>query len=352
MLRQFTLQPNEDKKIQIEGKFLIVTQATGPLELSIGGTTPVTVDEKDRIHLRGESPNDRALRIKNVSGGVNDIELHTSDLLVDKRNSVDIKNSIVIADDQRIGIDPGANIVQAIIQNAIALDSNNNIVRIAENQSIGIHPEQNDVDATLTHAIEVADNQRIGIDPNLNDVKAEIQNPVSIDENNNIVRAEVLNPVAIDENNNFVMATLTHAIELAANQLVGIDPNANAVQATITNEVTLAPGQTVNLDTGGQLQTVERPKNIRPLSSMIFEQPGLNPGDTLILTLDGNNSRDELILTADPTNTQPVWVGNTIELRGTPIYPGERIQFKNRDEISLSAEIGQTLYLSEVVYAE
>ena len=56
MLREFILQPNEVKRIQFEGKWLIVTQASGPIELTIGGTTPIIVDEKDRVHLRDLSP--------------------------------------------------------------------------------------------------------------------------------------------------------------------------------------------------------------------------------------------------------------------------------------------------------
>jgi len=151
MLRQFTLQPNEDKRLQIEGKFLVVTQATGPVELSIGGTTPITVDEKDRIHLRSESPNDRAIRIKNVSGGTNTLELHTSDLLVDKRTGTDIKNQIQIADDQRIGIDPQANIVQAVIQNPVKIDSSQNTIKIAKSQCVGIDPKKNQVDILRKH---------------------------------------------------------------------------------------------------------------------------------------------------------------------------------------------------------
>jgi hypothetical protein len=131
MLRNFILQPDEVKRVQFEGKWLIVTQATGPMELSIGGTTPIIVDEKDRVHLRDISPNDRAIRIKNISGAVNTIELHTSDLLVDKRTAVDLKNAIEIAPDQIIGIDQNANIVQAIIQNAICIDEKCNTVQVA-----------------------------------------------------------------------------------------------------------------------------------------------------------------------------------------------------------------------------
>jgi hypothetical protein len=130
MLRNFILQPDEVKRVQFEGKWLIVTQATGPMELSIGGTTPIIVDEKDRVHLRDISPNDRAIRIKNISGGVNTIELHTSDLLVDKRTAIDLKNAIEIAPDQIIGIDQSANIVQAIVQNPICIDDTCNTVRV------------------------------------------------------------------------------------------------------------------------------------------------------------------------------------------------------------------------------
>ncbi len=136
MLREFILQPDEVKRIQFEGKWLIVTQATGPMELTIGGTTPIIVDEKDRIHLRDISPNDRAIRIKNVSGGVNVVELHTSDLLVDKRTAIDLKNAIEIAPDQRIGIDPGANIVQAVVQNPVCIDLDCNTVQLQQDQVV------------------------------------------------------------------------------------------------------------------------------------------------------------------------------------------------------------------------
>ncbi len=132
MLREFTLQPDEVKRIQFEGKWLIVTQATGPVELTIGGTTPIIVDEKDRIHLRDVSPNDRAIRIENISGAVNTIELHTSDLLVDKRTAIDVKNAIEIAPDQIIGIDPNNNIVQAVVQNPVCIDESCNTVQLQQ----------------------------------------------------------------------------------------------------------------------------------------------------------------------------------------------------------------------------
>jgi|GEM_PF-2794967 len=134
MLRDFILQPNEVRRIQFEGQWLIVTQATGPIELTIGGTTPIVVDEKDRVHLRGDSPNDRAIRINNIAGAVNTIQLHTSDLLVDKRTAVDLQNAIEIAPDQLIGIDQSANIVQAIVQNPIEL---------VADQSVCISPDCN-----------------------------------------------------------------------------------------------------------------------------------------------------------------------------------------------------------------
>ena len=130
MLRNFVLQPNEVKRIQFEGKWLIVTQATGPIELNIGGTLPVIVDEKDRVHLRDLSPNDRAIRLRNVSGAVNTIELHSSDLLVDKRIATDLKNAIEIAPDQIIGIDPSANIVQSVIQNPVCIYEDCNTVKV------------------------------------------------------------------------------------------------------------------------------------------------------------------------------------------------------------------------------
>ena len=165
MLREFILPPDGEKRLQIEGKYLTITQATGPVELSIGGTLPITVDEKDRIHLRDDSPNSRALRIKNVSGGTNTVEMHTSDLLVDKRTAIDVNNAISIVDDQLVGIDPTANIVQAVVQNLI-----------------GIDPAANAVDATIQNAVQ--------IDPAANAVEATIQNALQIDP-----AANTVNPV-------------------------------------------------------------------------------------------------------------------------------------------------------------
>ena len=136
MLRDFVLQPNEVKRVQLEGKWLIVNQATGSIELTIGGTTPIIVDEKDRVHLRDISPNDRAVRIRNISGAVNTIQLHTSDLLVDKRTAVDLKNAIEIAPDQLVGIDPTANIVQSIIQNPVCIDEDCNTVQLQKEKIV------------------------------------------------------------------------------------------------------------------------------------------------------------------------------------------------------------------------
>lgn len=200
MLRTFTLQPNEDKRLQIEGPYLVVTQATGPIELSIGGTMPLTVDEKDRIHLRNDSPNDRAVRIKNVSGGVNRIELHTSDLLVDKRTGVDVQNSIAIQEDQLVGIDPGANIVQAVVQNPIRIHPDSNTIKIAKDQCVGIDPDKNTVNATIQNAIS--------IDPTANQVNATVQNPVQIDQQHNTVKIDDHQLIGIAPDSNINPAAL------------------------------------------------------------------------------------------------------------------------------------------------
>ena len=165
MLRRFFLQLDEEKRLQVEGKYLTITQASGPIELTIGGTLPVTVDEKDRIHLRDDSPNDRSIRIKNVSSGHNFVEIHTSDLLIDKRTAIDVNNSISIAADQLVGIDPMANIVQAEVTNPVRFDATDNIVKI--------DPLANAVEATIQNSIQ--------IDPTANAVDATIQNAVQID---------------------------------------------------------------------------------------------------------------------------------------------------------------------------
>ena len=104
--------------------------------VTIGGTTPIIVDGKDRIHLRDLSPNDRAVRIRNISGAVNTIQLHTSDLLIDKCTAVDLKNAIEIAPDQLVGIDPMANIVQSIIQNPVCIDEDCNTVQIQKERIV------------------------------------------------------------------------------------------------------------------------------------------------------------------------------------------------------------------------
>lgn len=143
----WTLKPNETRKIQVDGKYLIVTKTAGRLEITAGGSIPVDMDVNERLHLVGDSPQDRAIIVKNISGGVNDIEIITSDLLIDKRTAADLANALVsIAQGERIGIDPNANIVQAIIQNSLQL---------AANQVIGIDPQLNQVTATLENAISI-----------------------------------------------------------------------------------------------------------------------------------------------------------------------------------------------------
>jgi hypothetical protein len=198
MLREFILPPDAEKRLQVEGKYLTITQATGPIEIQIGGTLPITVDEKDRIHLRDDSPNNRAIRIKNVSGGTNYLELHTSDLLVDKRTAIDVNNSISVAADQLIGIDPTANIVQSIIQNAVQID-----------------PTANAVDATIQNPIQ--------IDPTANAVDATIQNPVQIDPTANAVDATIQNPVQVRDNTNIFSykPTITFAASSPPIEIVG-----------------------------------------------------------------------------------------------------------------------------------
>ena len=132
MLRELLLLPDEVKRLQVEGQWLIITQATGPIEITIGGTSPIIVDEKDRVHLRNMSPNDRSIRVRNISGATNLVELHTSDLLVDKQTAVNIKDAIFIAPDQQVGIDPNSNIVQAVVQNAVCIDEQCNTVKLQQ----------------------------------------------------------------------------------------------------------------------------------------------------------------------------------------------------------------------------
>lgn len=204
MLREFILLANEEKRIQVEGKYLVVTKASGPVELTIGGTTPVTVDLHGRIHLRSQSPNDRAIRIKNLSGGINQFEIHTSDLLIDKRQAIDVKESIQIAPNQRIGIDPQTNIVQAIIQNPVKLDPSSNTITIEAGQQVGIDPN--------TNTIKLESGQLIGFDPNSNTIKIETGQLVGIDPNTNTIKAYIQHPLTLEQG-----------------QAVCIDPNCNTV---------------------------------------------------------------------------------------------------------------------------
>ncbi len=255
MLRQFTLQPNEDKRIQFEGRFLVVTQATGPVELSIGGTTPITVDEKDRIHLRGESPNDRAIRIKNVSGGVNELEIHTSDLLVDKRTGVDVKNAIQIADDQLVGIDPGANIVQSIIQNPVRIDSNENTIKIEKSQCVGI-------------------------DIKKNTVKSVVQNPVRIDPNEN-------------------------AVKIVKGQCVGIDPKKNQV------DVIRKSKEFKTLPTA----IFEAPANSPPDFEVEHVVNANHKRDLLVVTADANNLAP-IWIGGEVSKGVPLFAGDRLFLEG------------------------------------
>ena len=294
MLREFTLQPNEDKRIQVEGQFLVITQATGAVELTIGGTTPITVDEKDRIHLRGDSPNDRAIRIKNVSGAVNTIELHTSDLLVDKRTGVNVTNSLSIAEDQIIGIDPNANIVQALIQNAVRIDPNGNTITIAPGQSIGIDPL------------------------------------------NNTVSAEIQNPVTVESITNTVNTALTTPVDIAPNQTIGISPQQNTVA--------LAPDQTIGIR--GQVELQRRRKRVLPIDAIELRP---NPGGTASNAIPANSAREKLIITAR-NNTNDVWIGGALGQVGVglPLANGERVEMEVTDYMTVVCDSDADVYAVEI----
>ena len=257
MLREFTLQPNEEKRIQVEGKFLVVTKAAGPVELTIGGTTPVTVDLHDRVHLRDDSPNDRSIRIKNISGGVNVFEMHTSDLLVDKRQAIDVKESIKIAPNQRVGIDPDVNIVQAIIQNAIQIDPASNVIRIDDGELIGIDPNANIVQAIIKNAIALEPKQSICIDPECNTVKLNeksyrYQNlPTIVIENKN--KDDDDDDDDDDDNGNQTI-TITIGANPLREQLILTSDHTNAKSVWIggveDEGIPLAPDKRIILDTG------------------------------------------------------------------------------------------------------
>ncbi len=314
MLRQFILEPDEDKRLQVEGRYLVVTQATGPIELTIGGTTPVTVDEKDRIHMRGDSPNSRALRIKNVSGGVNTIELHTSDLLIDKRSGVDVKNSIAIADDQRIGIDPSANIVQAVVQNPIQLDANGNTVKIdSQENTIKIDPNENTVKSEIQNAVALdVNNNTIKIDSDVNTVKAEVQNPISFDGGQNSVKIE-------------------------GDQLIGIDPNANEVIATINGPVQLQDNLVVSVDA-----SIKAPRRFQALTTVTI-------ADSNVHAVEQQHVREQLFLTASDENAGPIWLADTPQ-KGLPIKPGEKIVINTEQRVVFVGTSGDSVYVAEVYF--
>lgn len=186
MLIQETLQPDQEIRRQVDGKFLIVVNTAGPLEVRAGNKIAVNMDINDRLHLKDQDSGkiEHSISIKNISGGVNDIEILTSELLIDKRTSADLANAVIsIAQGERVGIDPNANIVQAVITNAI---------QIAANQLTGIDPKANIVQ--LDQAINIADDQLVGIDPVANSVQ------------------------------------VTNAIELKGKPKVGIDPACNHVK--------------------------------------------------------------------------------------------------------------------------
>ena len=350
MLREFTLQPDQETKVQVEGKFLVITKSSGPVELVIGGTTPIIVDLHDRIHLRGDSPSDRAILIKNISGGVNNFEIHTSDLLVDKRQATDVPDSIQVAPNQRIGIDPDVNIVQSIIQNPVRIDANNNTVRILADEIIGIDPNSNTVQAFIQNPVHIdADNNTvriqadeiIGIDPNSNTVQAFIQNPIQIDTDNNTVRIGADEIIGIDPNSNTVNAILQDPVTVAVDQLIGIDPAANTVQASILNPISIAADQLVCIDPA--CNEVDITKHDVQYQSLDTVTIASNTGNVA-----ANAARDQLLLTADPANTDPIWLGDATD-KGLPLLPGDKQMLDSNQALTLTGTDGDRLFVAELV---
>lgn len=180
MIIQETLQPSQEIRRQVDGRYLIITQSGGPVEIRAGNKLAVKMDINDRLYLTDEKGDlQQSIFIKNISGGENAIEIITSELLIDKRTSADLANALVsIAIGQRIGIDPVANIVQASITNAIHLalgqyigiDPNANEVNLQAGAQVGIDPAANTVQAAITNAINLTVGQQIGIDPDANEI--------------------------------------------------------------------------------------------------------------------------------------------------------------------------------------
>lgn len=145
----------------IQGKYLLVDQANGQFQLKVGAYLVVTTDRNTRIELPDGKTQDLTLRLLNKSGVDNHIEIEASSFPIVKKVSTEISETVNIADNQQIGIDPLRNTVQ--IGNAINATLNGNV---------NITPGQiNQLTAAIGQAITIAAGQLIGIDPNSNAVQ-------------------------------------------------------------------------------------------------------------------------------------------------------------------------------------
>jgi len=194
------------------------------------------------------------VRIKNRSGGENTFEIHTSDLLVDKRTGVDVNNEILIAAEQRIGIDPESNIVQAVIQNPIKIDDSQNTVSIAARQSIGIDKANNHVKAEITQPVKIEDGLNVTVDQ-IKPFKTRYRdlNTITLQNGPRIIRSDA------------------HRITLF---VVADRKNTQAVWLSESPEkgLPLWPGERIALNANEDLRVVGKPKETVFLGEIVNEQ--------------------------------------------------------------------------------
>ena len=144
----------------IQGKYILVDKANGQFQLKIGPYLVVTADRNTRIELPESKTQDLTLRLLNMSGVDNHIEIEASSFPIVKKVSTEISETVNIADNQQIGIDPQRNTVQ--VGNAINASLSGNV---------NITPGQiNQLTTAIGQAMTMAANQLIGIDPNSNEV--------------------------------------------------------------------------------------------------------------------------------------------------------------------------------------
>lgn len=102
----------------VDGRYLYVRECDAEFELIVGNSAPLRLNKNDDVDLKNNFSQDLIIRVRDVSGLDQIVEIESSHLPFTKQRLVKVSPDSVVslAEDTRVGIDPDFNEVKVIGQ--------------------------------------------------------------------------------------------------------------------------------------------------------------------------------------------------------------------------------------------